>query len=230
MAIDRRQFLAAAAAMGAAIPAVASPAPKPPLLSALGLDAAHLGLRAGSPDDQSMALQRAVDQAAAAQAPLALGPGTYRAADVTLPAGAQIVAPRGMARIIATRGRPIFTAANADRVTLSGLVLDGGRTRLQEGGLVTLRNGRLAKIIDCEIVNSGGHGIRLDGDSPVVDSMASCLTASPARFPAPSSATPPTSPFCPMTRAASPSPAISCARPATTAFRFCATLPARTAP
>ena len=163
MAIDRRQFLAAAAAVGTTAPAWAAPAPKPPLVSALGIDAAHLGLRAGSPDDQTTALQRAINQAAAAQVPLALGPGTYRAADIALPAGAHIVAPRGTARIIALRSRPIFTAANADRVTLAGLVLDGGRAPLEGAGLLTMKNGRQVKIVDCEIVNSGGHGILLEG-------------------------------------------------------------------
>lgn len=162
MGIDRRHFLTAAAAMSAALPAGAAPSAKPPLPSALGLEAAHLGVRAGSSEDQSTAFQRAIDRAAAAQVPLALPPGTYRAGDLTLPAGAQIVAARGMARIVAVRGRPIFTAANADRITLSGLVLDGGHARL-EGGLVTLTNGRQARIVDCEIVNSGGHGIMLEG-------------------------------------------------------------------
>jgi len=81
-----------------------------------------------------------------------------------LPAGAQITGIRGATRLVATRGRPIFTATQADQVTLAGLVLDGGGMRLPDRlGLVTLMNGRGVKIADCEILKSGGHGISLDG-------------------------------------------------------------------
>src|SRR5260370_30920766 len=84
MPIDRRLFLAGLGAT--AIPSLARAAP----ISAFGIDAAQLGVRAGSPDDQTAALQRAIDQAAAARAPLALAPGVYRVGDLSLPAGAHI--------------------------------------------------------------------------------------------------------------------------------------------
>ncbi len=158
MPIDRRLFLAGLGAT--AIPSLARAAP----ISAFGIDAAQLGVRAGSPDDQTAALQRAIDQATAARAPLALAPGVYRVGDLSLPAGAHITGIRGATRLVSTRGRPIFTATQADQVTLTGLVLDGGGMRLPDRlGLVTLMNGRGMKIADCEIVKSGRHGILLDG-------------------------------------------------------------------
>jgi len=158
MLIDRRTLLAGLAAT--ATPSLARAAAP---ISTLGLDAAQLGVRAGSPDDQSKALQRAIDQAAAARAPLALAPGVYRAGDLTLPAGAQIVGIRGATRLVSTRGRPVFTAPQADRITLDGLALDGGGTRLPEGlGLVALMNGRDVRISDCEITGARGHGISLE--------------------------------------------------------------------
>jgi uncharacterized secreted repeat protein (TIGR03808 family) len=96
--------------------------------------------------------------------PLALAPGVYRAGDLVLPAGAQIVGVRGASRLVATRGRPLLTAPQADRVTLNGLVLDGGGSRLPERlGLVALMNGRDVRITDCEINGAGGHGISLEG-------------------------------------------------------------------
>jgi uncharacterized secreted repeat protein (TIGR03808 family) len=159
MPIDRRTLLAGLAA--AATPSVAHAAAP---ISTLGLDAAQLGVRPGSPDDQTKALQRAIDQAAAAHAPLALAPGVYRAGDLVLPAGSQIVGVRGASRLVSTRGRPLFTAPQADRVTLNGLVLDGGGARLPERlGLVALMNGRDVRITDCEINGAGGHGISLEG-------------------------------------------------------------------
>jgi uncharacterized secreted repeat protein (TIGR03808 family) len=159
MTIDRRTLLAGLAAT--AIPSLARAATP---ISALGLDAAQLGVRPGSPDDQTGALQRAIDQAAAAHAPLALPPGVYRAGDLALPAGAQISGIRGATRIVSTRGRPLFTAPRADGVTLTGLVLDGVGAKLPDRlGLVSLMNGRGVKISDCEITGSGGHGISLEG-------------------------------------------------------------------
>jgi len=159
MTIDRRTLLAGLAA--AAAPSLARAAAP---ISSLGLDAAQLGVRPGSPDDQSKALQRAIDQAAAAHAPLALAPGVYRAGDLALPAGVQIVGIRGATRLVSTRARPLFTAPQADRVTLTGLVLDGGGSRLPERlVLVALMNGRDVRITDCEINGAGGHGIWLEG-------------------------------------------------------------------
>ena len=59
MGLDRRRFLGVAGlgAAAAALPAVARAGAS--TLSSLGIDAGHLGVRAGSPDDQSGALQRA---------------------------------------------------------------------------------------------------------------------------------------------------------------------------
>ena len=159
MSLDRRTLLAGLAA--SALPTFARAAGP---VSAFGIDAATLGVRAGSPDDQTAALQRAIDQAAAAHVPLALGPGVYRAGDLTLPAGAQIIGIRGATRLVATRGRPLVTATQADRVTLTGLSFDGGGMRLPEQlGLVSLINGRDVRVADCDVTNAGGHGIYLEG-------------------------------------------------------------------
>jgi uncharacterized secreted repeat protein (TIGR03808 family) len=159
MPIDRRTLLAGLAAT--ATPSLARAAAP---ISTLGLDAAQLGVRAGSPDDQTKALQRAIDQAAAARVPLALAPGVYRAGDLALPAGAQIVGIRGATRLVSTRARPLFTAPQADRVTLDALMLDGAGNQLPGGlGLVALMNGRGVRITDCEVSNANGHGISLEG-------------------------------------------------------------------
>src|ERR1700722_15626999 len=110
MTINRRTLLAGLAA--AAAPSLARAAAP---ISAFGLDAAQFGVHPGSPDDQSRALQRAIDQAAAARAPLALAPGTYRAGDLMLPAGAQIRGIRGATRLVSTGGGPGFAPARGHR-------------------------------------------------------------------------------------------------------------------
>ena len=93
MSLDRRRLFAALA--GAATAGAAAPALARDVATRPATDATALGLRPNAPDDQSKALQRAIDQAAAAHVPLALAPGTYRAGDLVLPAGAQGAATEG---------------------------------------------------------------------------------------------------------------------------------------
>jgi uncharacterized secreted repeat protein (TIGR03808 family) len=168
MHLDRRELFRLSG-LAAGIAAL-SAAPGP--LSARGIDATHLGLRPGSPDDQSAAMQRAIAQAAAARAPLALAPGTYRVGGLDLPSGAHIVGPRGACRLILANGPSLVAAANAELVTLSGLVLDGASRPLPQGrGLVHAENTRKLKIVDCAVAGSGGHGIFLAGvDGAVAES------------------------------------------------------------
>src|SRR5581483_8185641 len=163
MGLDRRQVLglATGGAIAAALPlrgaAIAGP------IGNHGLDAAGLGVRAGSPDDQSRALQAAIDEAAARAVPLALGPGVYRAGGLTLPAGAHVVGVRGATRLVLAHGPSLVSAAHADRLTLVGLTLDGAGHTLPEGrGLVHLAHARQVRVGDCEVTASGRHGLVLE--------------------------------------------------------------------
>lgn len=164
MAIDRRSVLGMSAGSAAgsllATPARATPQP----LGSLGLDVTHFGVDAGSPDDQSAALQRAIDASAEARVPLWLPAGTYVAGDLVLPSGAQLYGIRGATRLVLGHGAAIMAAARADQVTLQGLVFDGRRRFLPEGrGLLTLREVRGLRILDCLVQESDGHGIALSG-------------------------------------------------------------------
>jgi uncharacterized secreted repeat protein (TIGR03808 family) len=167
MDIDRRHLLRFAVATGAAAGASALPARAAPI-GALGLDAAHFGLHPGSTDDQSRVLQAAIDAAARARAPLAIAPGIYRAGNLKLPAGAQLIGVRGATQIVLTEGPSLLAAAGADHITLSGLVLDGGKRPLADArGLVHLETCRAVRIVDCEVQSCGGNGIRcvaVDGE------------------------------------------------------------------
>jgi uncharacterized secreted repeat protein (TIGR03808 family) len=168
MDIDRRHLLKlgtiAAGAIAAGAPARPTRAATASPIGALGLDAAHFGLRPGASEDQSRVLQNAIDAAARARAPLAIAPGTYRAGNLKLPAGTQLLGVRGATQITLSEGPSLFAAAGADHVTLSGLVLDGGKRPLGDGrGLVQLDSCRAVRIVDCEILGSGSLGIRCIG-------------------------------------------------------------------
>ena len=120
-------------------------------------------MRPGAPDDQSRAFQRALDQAARTRAPLVLAPGVYRAGDLNLPAGAQLIGVRGATRLILTHGPSLLSTEGSDSVTLSGLTLEGGGQPLPKNrGLVHFTAAKGVRIADCTIIDAGGNGIALE--------------------------------------------------------------------
>ncbi|WP_316202791.1 MULTISPECIES: TIGR03808 family TAT-translocated repetitive protein [unclassified Bradyrhizobium] len=165
MDVNRRRILAgsAAGAAGAlALPADAAQAA--PLISTLGRDATQYGVKPNSPDDQTRALQRAIDEATRAQVPLALPPGTYRTSMLRLARGSQMVGVRGATKLVFTGGGPsMLSAEGADGLGISGVALDGGGIALpQRRGLLHVAAGNDVRIHDCEITRSGGSGIWLE--------------------------------------------------------------------
>jgi uncharacterized secreted repeat protein (TIGR03808 family) len=163
MGLDRRQLFKFAA-LTSAVPAVtlATPSTAAPM-STMGIDAVTLGVRAGGTVEQTTALQSAIDQTAGARVALVLGPGEYRTGELKLPTGTQILGVRGATRLIFEGGNGLIFARGADHVTLSGLILDGkGKPLAEDRGLLQLSWGGDVRIIDCEIIDSGRHGIVLE--------------------------------------------------------------------
>src|ERR1700739_3381678 len=79
MDVNRRHLIGASAAGVAGALAVSPDAARAaPLTSTLGRDITQYGVHPGSPDDQTKALQRAIDDAARTRIPLALPPGVSR--------------------------------------------------------------------------------------------------------------------------------------------------------
>ena len=158
MTISRRHLLAgsAAASVMLATPAKAAP------LQPQGIDATQFGVQANAPGDQTRNLQRAIDQAAQAQAPLWLGSGLYRCGALTMRAGSQLIGVRGATRLALTQGPSLLSAQGADSITLSGLTLDGGNLTLApNGGLVNLIAAKNLRIADCTVLNANGNGLGL---------------------------------------------------------------------
>jgi uncharacterized secreted repeat protein (TIGR03808 family) len=161
MDANRRHLIGASAA-GVAGALVMSPdvARAAPPTSALGRDATQYGVRPGSAEDQTKALQRAIDEAARAQVPLALPPGVYRTGLLRLSSGTQLVGVRGATKFVFTGGPSMLSGEGASSVGLTNITLDGGGIKLPtRRGLVHCLGGRDIRINDCEIANSGGNGI-----------------------------------------------------------------------
>ena len=164
MDLNRRHLIGASAA-GVAGALAASPeaARASQLTSALGRDATQYGVRSGSPDDQTRALQRAIDEAARAAVPLALPPGIYRTGALRLANGTQLIGVRGATRLVFNGGGAMLLGEGAGHVTVSGLTLDGDDLPLPaRHGLVYCLGGRNMRMTDCEILNSGGNGIWIE--------------------------------------------------------------------
>jgi uncharacterized secreted repeat protein (TIGR03808 family) len=169
MDFNRRHLIGASAAgVAGALAMPADAARAAPLTSALGRDATQYGVRPGSPDDQTRVLQRAIDEAARAQVPLALPPGTYRTGMLRLQSGTQLVGVRGATRLVFTGGVSMLQGEGANSIGLVNITLDGGNIALPaRRGLLHCLGGRDIRITDCEISGSGGNGIwfeQISGD------------------------------------------------------------------
>src|SRR3984893_2059545 len=161
MDVNRRHLIGASAAGVAGALAMSPEAARAaPLTSTLGRDATQYGVRPGSPDDQTKLLQRAIDEAARAQVPLALPPGAYRTGMLRLQNGTQLVGARGATRLVFNGGASMFLGEGAGSIGLANITLDGGGIPLPtRRGLLHCLGGRDIRITDCEITGSGGHGI-----------------------------------------------------------------------
>jgi len=161
MDVNRRYLLGvsvAGAASALAMPRDAARAAQP--VSSLGRDATQYGLRPGSPDDQTKILQRAIDEAARAQVPLALPPGVYRTSMLRLQSGTQLVGVRRATRLVFSGGASMLSGEGASSIGLVNITLDGNDLPLPtRRGLVHCLGGRDVRITDCEITGSGGNGI-----------------------------------------------------------------------
>ena len=151
MSLDRRHFLSFTAGTAAGVTdpfatqrAVAAP------LSILGVDALHFGVRAGVPEDQSRALQSAIDRRRAR----ACRSCSRRASTAPATSGCRAAGRCRRARGDPPRpddGPPLVAATRADNIRLAGLILDGAGLPMPENrGLVHFATARAVRITDCE--------------------------------------------------------------------------------
>ena len=182
MDVNRRHLLGASAAGAAgALAATTDAVRAAPLASTLGRDVTQYGVRPGSPDDQTRALQRAIDEASRAQAPLVLPPGVYRTGMLRLENGTQLIGVRGATRLVFNGGASMFLGEGAGSVGLTGITLDGSGIPLPaRRGLIHCLSGRDIRITDCEIAGSGGNAIWLEQVSGDVSGNIITRTAATA--------------------------------------------------
>lgn len=164
MIINRRHLFAAFA--GAAVATAAGVVKAAPNLDRRPIEAAALGLRPNSADDQTIILQRAITRAAAERAVLQLPAGTYHAGGLELPPFAAIAGVPGATRLVMAGGASLLAAAGGEHITLVDLVFDGAGLPLPDRrGLIHVTRASFLRIAGCEIANAGRNGIMLEASS-----------------------------------------------------------------
>jgi uncharacterized secreted repeat protein (TIGR03808 family) len=164
--IRRRLLMAGlSAAAGAAL------APPLPLSAAtrpsgeLEIDGRDAGLIADAPDDQSAAMQAAIDRAAAARLGLRLAAGRYRIGGVALRPGSHLIGA-GAATVLAfTSGPWCLGAREADDLAISDLSIDGGGSAQigsDDVGLLDLAGCGGVSLARLSVIGGARHGIALD--------------------------------------------------------------------
>jgi uncharacterized secreted repeat protein (TIGR03808 family) len=164
MDVNRRHLIGVSAAgVAGALAMPADSARAAPLTSSLGRDVTQFGVRPGSADDQTKALQRAIDEAARTRTPLALPAGVYRTGMLRLSSGTQLIGVRGATKLAFAGGASMVSGEGADSVALAGITFDGDGIALPaRRGLIHCLAGRDVRVTDCEIVGSGGSAIWLE--------------------------------------------------------------------
>lgn len=152
----RRRLLIGAASLAALAAA-------PPYAEALpgALEASSMGVKPGDAD-QSRTLQKAIDRAARERRPLALGPGRYLAAGLTLPDGATIVGAPELTRIELAGSGPLVSARGARRIALRGIALDGANSPAGQDVGVLQADDVIELLLDeVAATGAGGSGLAL---------------------------------------------------------------------
>lgn len=167
--MHRRAFLFGTAAAGFGLAArMAAAETTPPGISLLDLRGAFpeadAALRPGAVDDQSLALQAAIDRAVADDRPLFLQPGRYEVSNIRLRDGLTLVGVPGRTRLVYGGGGHLVEAVEARGVGLQGLVLDGANRPFAgyASGLVQF-NGVADMVLDgVEVMGSARVGLALE--------------------------------------------------------------------
>lgn len=150
---NRRRILTGIAGSALALAGIGHPLSQP------FVDAAAFGLEPASSDDQTQALQLAVEAASELRQPLYLAEGTYVVGNVAI---TRPVTIRSLGQVVLQLGAgdAILAVSDCEDVTIEGLEFDGAGLAQADLALLSITNARRVKVRDCRFQASGGAGIR----------------------------------------------------------------------
>lgn len=163
--MDRRAFLYGTIASIATALILAPTRSKSATIDGLrgSLAPSDAGVIIASADDQSIVLQKAADQAAAAGRPLFLPPGRFLASNLHLPAGLTMIGVPGQTRLVYSGGGRLLSARGGRGLSIDGIIFDGANRGLADetGGLIDFTEVGDLTFSRSEILGSSGHALTL---------------------------------------------------------------------
>lgn len=172
MAIDRRSFFAGGAIGAASLVAAEQAKAAPCSIASVARSVTDFGVELGAERDQTVVLQKALNEIAASGHPAFLPPGIYQTQNLNLPQGVEICGAPGKS-IVRIRGSWVFSAADSQSsLCLRNLVLTAQEkallTSASMGGasapLIDVRGGQLT-VDACRIRHSLGSAFHLQHGS-----------------------------------------------------------------
>lgn len=167
--LNRRQIMSAAAGLAVAglAPGRASAGRLTGIDTASmrgAIDAAQTTPMPGTLDDQSRAFAKMLREASERDKPVFLPAGTYVVSNLSLPPRVRLTGVPGATRIVYGGNGHLMACDAAERIELSGLVIDGANRWLGEHaqGLIDLKGVSRLSIDDCEVIGSSKSGIVLE--------------------------------------------------------------------
>ncbi|WP_426236725.1 TIGR03808 family TAT-translocated repetitive protein [Pararhizobium sp. DWP1-1-3] len=166
--LNRRLLLSSIASMAfcAAVSRVSSAAAMKPAPDGLRgtIDISGYGITPDTTGDQSQAISRLFEEAAAQGLPVLLPAGDYRVSGIALPDTLWVSGVPGRTRLIHAGGGPFLTGDGLSKLTLSDLVFDGEGKSLgnEAGGLLHLRGIADLTIENCTITGASKHGVHAE--------------------------------------------------------------------
>ncbi len=128
------------------------------------IDAAGAGILPGASDNLSRRMQALLDEAAAKGLEVFLPPGNYSVSNLSLPDGTRLSGVPGATRLSYSGDGHLITAADAARIDIADIVLDGANRWLGDHteALLSFRNVADLRIVNCEIAGSRKHAVSLE--------------------------------------------------------------------
>jgi polygalacturonase len=165
--MDRRHFVGltgvAAALFGVPTAEAAAPAQ-----AGFGKTVLDFGIVPDAWEDQSAAMQKAIDALTAAGQPIIIPAGRYRVSKLQLASRASVFGVPGLTVLSAPLATSVFESTKAQDLSFRGLTFSGTA--------ILVRECRNLTISDCQVLSSGGDGFVCSGTGLFISGnrLASC--------------------------------------------------------
>ncbi len=169
MHLNRRALLSTGAASAGLAAATAAHAG--PREAAIHVDSSAPMLAPADGEDQTAALQAAIDHAVARRVPLRLAPGTFHIGAIALRPHTRLIGASRQSVLSFAGGATFLAAQDAPGVRLEGLVIDGNGLAVDAGratGLISLTDCKDLSLADLEVRRGLLNGLSLQRVSGTV--------------------------------------------------------------